>query len=38
MILSAFVFIPTAMRADVRRFAVGIVVGVDQFSAGVDSR
>jgi hypothetical protein len=37
MILSAFVFIPTAMRADVRRFATG-VVGVDVSSAGVGSR
>jgi len=38
MILSAFVFIPTAMRADVRRFATGVIVGVDVSSAGVGSR
>jgi hypothetical protein len=36
--LAAFVSIPTAIRADVRRFAVGVVVGVDATSAGFDSR
>jgi hypothetical protein len=38
VILSAFVFIPTAMRADDRRCVVGVVAGADVSSAGVDSR
>jgi hypothetical protein len=34
----AFVSIPTAMRTDDRRFAIGVVVDADTSCAGVDSR